>query len=82
VSLLTEDERARLVEELRIWLTASMFGDGQEDDYVMEGFPPFKGLENMTDDELLLEYGHYNLERDDTPEKRADALRREWADDV
>jgi hypothetical protein len=35
-----------------------MFGDGLERDYVRDGFPVFKGIANMTDDELLAEAGY------------------------
>lgn len=74
---MTPTEREQLIEECKIKYLDHMFGDGMEEEYVMEGFPEHKGLLNMTDDELLQGYGHYDPEVHDTPEKRAEAFRKE-----
>jgi hypothetical protein len=37
-----------------------MFGDGMEDGYIMDGFPEFKGINSMSDDELLAEAGTFS----------------------
>lgn len=65
MSLLTDNERAELVALLKETLLDFMFGDGHEELYVLEGIE-FKGLNNMSDEELLLELGHYT--EGDTPE--------------
>ena len=36
---------------------SNMFGDGMEADYIRDGFPAFKGISHMTDEELLEEAG-------------------------
>lgn len=41
---------------------SGMFGDGLERDYVSDGFPAFKGVNHMTDDELLEEAGCETME--------------------
>lgn len=81
MALITSEERAKLVEELKIQLRDHMFGDGQEDGYIMDGFPRWVGLDNMSDLELLLEYGHYDPDVHDTPEKKAQAFREELNED-
>lgn len=58
--MLSKKERASLIEVLKVQRLDCMFGDGQEDDYVMNGFPTDKGLFFMTDMELLMELGHHN----------------------
>lgn len=58
-TILSEAERDALIEHVKSdWLDHS-FGDNQEEEYVMFGFPIHKGLINMTDEELLVELGHY-----------------------
>ena len=43
-----------VIQYLREYLPTVMFGDGLEDDYIMDGIN-FKGLNNMTNEELLME---------------------------
>lgn len=81
MSLLTEEKRKILIEECMNDCLDNMFGDGQEKNYVLDGFPHFKWLLNMTDDELLCEYGHYNSELRTSPELRAQAFRDELKED-
>lgn len=81
MSLLTPEERARAIENAKIQCLDHMFGDGQEEEYVMNGFPEFKGLTNMTDEELLIELGHYNPDVHDTLEKVVQAFREELAEE-
>lgn len=50
---LTPEQREVLVAYLADACMDNMFGDGLERDYVMDGFPEWKGLANMTDQELL-----------------------------
>lgn len=49
----------------------NMFGCGMEEEYVMNGLPQWKGINHMTDDELLAESG---VMSEDIPEflKRVD----------
>lgn len=54
---LTDKQRVELKRYLFDCCMSTMFGDGQEDDYIRDGFPAFKGTNNMTDDELLEEAG-------------------------
>lgn len=75
MSLLTKEERQALIEQLKIQLRDWMFGDGQEEEYVMSGFPEFKGLSNMTDMELLLELGHH--EEGDSDKQMVESWQRE-----
>lgn len=77
VTLLTDEERREAVETAKIQCLDHMFGDGLEEEYVLSGFPSFRGLLNMTDDELLQELGHYDPNVDDTPEKRVKRWREE-----
>ena len=53
---LTEEQRDGLICELFGMRMDAFFGDGMEEEYVLEGFPGFEGLNNMTDVELLDEY--------------------------
>jgi len=53
-NLLSEETEVEVFAFLRECLMSSMFGDSLEDDYINDGFPTdFKGLHNMTNDELL-----------------------------
>ena len=60
---LTKKTRDEVIKFLREALSDTMFGDGQEDDIIMDGIE-FNGLNNMSDAELLLEYARY-LDADD-----------------
>lgn len=44
-------------EELKKYILenahSSMFGDGMEQHYLLNGFPQWKGINNLTDQELL-----------------------------
>ncbi len=65
---LTEDTKKEMIEDLKDALLEGMFGDGIEEDYIMDGFPDFKGLSNLTDEELLSEYKDvfdYSIEEGD-----------------
>jgi hypothetical protein len=53
---LTEATKKEMKDLVKDALMDGMFGDGQEEDYIMGGFPSHKGLDNMTDKELLDEY--------------------------
>lgn len=78
---LTDEEREELREHVFDNLMSDMFGDGLEDDYVRYGFPPsFKGVNKMTDEELIDELGHYDPEVDVTFEQRVAAWRKERED--
>ena len=72
-------ERDKLRDHLRMQLMDWMFGDNQEKEYVMCGFPEFKGLMNMTDAELLEELGHH--EEGASHQEMADAWRKELSED-
>lgn len=72
---LSREERQALIEHLKVQLRDWMFGDNQEEEYVMSGFPLFKGLSNMTDMELLLELGHHD--EGDSDEQIVEWWRRE-----
>lgn len=50
--MISEKTKDEVIEELADWLKSGMFGDGLEDDYVRDGIN-FKGLNNMSDQELL-----------------------------
>jgi hypothetical protein len=73
--LLSDEERETLIEHLKVQLMDWEFGDGQEEEYIMCGFPVFKGLVNMTDLELLEELGHH--QDGDSPEEMA----AKWRDE-
>ena len=77
--LLSKMERAELVEQLADDRMSHMFGDGLERDYIMDGFPVDKGLNHMSDAELLEELGHYDPDVETTDELRAARWRRELA---
>lgn len=51
-SVLPSDLKNELIDFCKEMLFDSMFGDGMEDDYIMNGMG-FKGLNNMTDEELI-----------------------------
>lgn len=51
-----EQVRDEMVAELAQYRLEGMFGDGQNDEYVLYGFPKVKGLREMTDEELLDEF--------------------------
>lgn len=77
--VLTEAERAALRREVTAQLLDDMFGDGLEREYVTGGFS-FKGVNNMTDEELLDELGHYDAEAcGGSLDKKAAAWRAELA---
>lgn len=79
-SLFTTAERKALIEFLVIEKTDRMFGDGQERDYVLDGFPSWPGLSGMTDVELLVELGHH--EEGDSAVRMAEAWRVEMRGDA
>lgn len=54
---LTDKQRLALQEYVFDCCMSNMFGDGMEADYIRDGFPAFKGISHMTDDELLEEAG-------------------------
>lgn len=54
--ILTGAAREDLLRYLVTQLTSSMFGDGLERDYILDGFPAWGGLRTMTDRELLIEF--------------------------
>ncbi len=54
---LTKEQRKALEAYVFDCCVSNMFGDGMENDYIMRGFPVFKGIDNMSDDELLAEAG-------------------------
>jgi hypothetical protein len=54
---LTDKQRTALKEYIFDACMSNMFGDGMEDDYIRDGFPVFKGINHMTDNELLEEAG-------------------------
>lgn len=54
---LTKVQRIALERYVFDSCLSNMFGDGMEDDYIMNGFPAFKGISQMTDDELMEEAG-------------------------
>jgi hypothetical protein len=78
--LLTEQERSELKALLGQQCLDNMFGDGLERDYIIEGFPAWKGLANMSDLELLEELGHYDPDVHTTPELIAQAWKDELAE--
>lgn len=73
--MLTAEERAALIEQVKGDMLEHSFGDGLEEEYIMSGFPRHKGLLNMTDMELLLELGHYD--EGDSNEQIVERWRRE-----
>ncbi len=60
--MLSEKTKTEVIDYLADSLRSTMFGDGLEDDYIRCGMG-FKGLENMTDQELLDEMS--DLDEDD-----------------
>ena len=54
---LTDNQRTELKKYVFDCCMSNMFGDGMEDDYIRDGFPAFKGINHMTDDELIEEAG-------------------------
>lgn len=76
-NFLTDHEREAVIESCKAQLEDWMFGDGMEEQYIMEGFPVFKGLQNMTDMELLIELGHFEPGASD--EEIIMAFRKEMA---
>lgn len=81
---MTDHLTAAELETLRNWVAETlrdhMFGDGMEDAYIREGFPVFKGVDSMSELELLDELGHYNADEDTTHELKALAFRKELGD--
>jgi len=61
-----------VIQYLREYLPTVMFGDGLEDDYIMNGID-FKGLDNMTDEELLKELA-INADEDMSDDDQSYAL--------
>jgi hypothetical protein len=55
---LTKNTRKKIYAILGPYLRDVMFGDGQEQEYVMYGFN-FTGLHNMNDKRLILEFELY-----------------------
>ena len=53
--MLPEQLKEDICNELSDYLQDVMFGDGLECDYIWDGMT-FKGLNNMTDEELIEEY--------------------------
>ena len=78
MKLLSDSEREVLIEECKLNCLDHMFGDGQEEQYVVDGFPTFIGLNNMTDEQLLIEHGHYNI--GDTPTQMAERWQAELSE--
>lgn len=64
---LTDKQRKKLKEYIFDSCMSSMFGDGLEADYVRDGIS-FKGINNMTDDELLKEAGLHTTESEEVQE--------------
>ena len=62
--LLTDEMRKAIKTNLAQTLMDTMFGDGLEEEYIMNGIS-FKGLDNMTDEELLNEQDQFNDEGDE-----------------
>jgi hypothetical protein len=62
---LSDDQRNELKQHLYDNMLSCMFGDGLERDYIEDGFPVFKGINNMTDEELVEEYSTYVDEDDE-----------------
>jgi hypothetical protein len=54
---LTDKQRKELKKYIFDSCMGSMFGDGLEAEYIHGGFPAFKGIDHMTDDELIEEAG-------------------------
>lgn len=54
---LTDEQRNKVKRYIFDSCMSCMFGDGLEADYIRDGFPAFKGIDHMTDDELLEEAG-------------------------
>jgi hypothetical protein len=54
---LTDEQREVLKEYVFDQCLSCMFGDGLEREYILGGFPAFKGIDQMTDDELIEEAG-------------------------
>lgn len=54
--ILTDKIREDLVLYLADAMKDTMFGDGLERDYILDGFPVWGGLRNMADRELLIEF--------------------------
>jgi hypothetical protein len=52
---LSEETKKEMIERLKDMLLEGMFGDGIEEDYILDGIN-FKGLNNMSDEELLEEF--------------------------
>lgn len=53
--ILPEEMWGKVVERLAAYRLTGMFGDGQEEEYVMFGFPDMKGLRHMSHEELINE---------------------------
>lgn len=57
---LSTKQRTELKKYLYDNCLSTMFGDGMEREYIMDGFPVFKGLNNMSDAELIEEAGGFS----------------------
>lgn len=72
MSKLSDQTRSEIVDYLFDVLRDSMFGDGLEHEYIKHGVS-FKGLNNMTDQELVEEYEMYMDSEDDELKVKAKA---------
>ena len=59
---LTPEECGEMYSRLVPMIVGALFGDGQEEEYVMGGFPEMRGLGQLTDEELLAEWSTYMLD--------------------
>lgn len=57
MTTLSSKQRSELKKYVLEACLSNMFGDGMEKEYILGGFPVFKGINHMTDDELLDEAG-------------------------
>lgn len=69
MSKLNPELRAKMSQMLGEYLHGAMFGDGLEHDYIVDGFPEFKGLANMNDRELYDEFEEMVDKEDDMSEE-------------
>jgi hypothetical protein len=74
---LSDDVKSELIEVVAGALRDNMFGDGLEDDYIMDGIN-FVGLNNMSDAELVEEYAQ-GVDEDDDDDDLLDRARAELA---
>lgn len=65
--ILSDELRKKLIRILLRENIDCMFGDGLEQEYVLDGFE-FKGLRNMTDAELIADYKSF-IDEDDEPDE-------------